>query len=90
MATIATKQAQKTADVRYRVALKNNKNIVVYIVRSSDDSQDYQVALVNGRVSSCNCKATKPCYHMRDVQAKEWAREAARREEYCSNFAIYE
>ena len=89
-ATIATKPAQKQADIRYRVSLKSNKNIVVYIVRSSDDTQDYQVTLCRGKVSSCSCPATKPCYHMKDVQAYEWAREAARREEYCSNFNIYE
>lgn len=91
MATIAkTRKQEKVADIRYRIQLKDRKHIVVYIVRSSDDTQDYHVTLVNGKVNNCQCRATKPCYHMRDVQAREWAREAARREEYCTEFSIYE
>jgi hypothetical protein len=88
MATTTT--ATKVADIRYRVALKNNKNIVVYIVRSSDDTQDYQVTLCRGKVNNCTCPARKPCYHMQQVQKREWEREAAKREEYCSSFNIYE
>lgn len=89
MAT-STKTAAKVADIRYRVQLKDRKNIVIYTVRSSDDTEEYQVTLVNGKVNNCQCRTTKPCYHMRDAQAFEWAREAARREEYCADFNIYE
>lgn len=67
----------KVADIRYRVALKNNPRIVVYIVRSSDDTTDYKVTVVRGKVSSCDCISHKPCYHMRDVQAREDERRAA-------------
>jgi len=65
--------ATKQADIRYRVELKG-KEIVVYKVHSSDDSQDYEVTVFEGKVSGCSCPATKPCYHMRDVQAREDAR----------------
>ncbi len=65
-----TQTAQKTADIRFRVELKN-KPIVIYKVRSSDDTQDYNVTVVRGKVNNCDCKSYKPCYHMRDVQAHE-------------------
>ena len=71
------KQVAKQADIRYRVELKNRSHIVVYKVRSSDDTQDYEVTLVRGRVNNCTCKATKPCYHMHDVQIREDARRQA-------------
>ena len=73
-----TQTAIKQADIRYRVELKNKPWIVVYKVRSSDDSTDYQVTVVNGRVSSCDCPAHgyghNNCYIKRDVQAHEDAR----------------
>lgn len=71
-----TQIAQKQADIRYRVALKNKPHIVIYIVRSSNDTQDYQVTVVHGRVNNCTCKSHKPCYHMRDVATKEAERVA--------------
>jgi hypothetical protein len=63
-------QTAKQADIRYRTEIKRN-GIVVYTVRSSDDTKDYEVTVVRGKVNNCTCKATKPCYHMRDVQARE-------------------
>lgn len=87
-----TQTAQKTADIRFRVELKNKPEIAVYIVRSSDDTRDYHVTVVRGKVSSCDCPATKPCYHWRDVQACEDARKSERlsREAYIQEFGIYE
>src|SRR5260221_11381183 len=70
------KTAQKTADIRFRVELKNKPWIVVYTVRSSDDTQDYHVTVVRGKVNNCDCISRKPCYHMRDVQVREDARKA--------------
>ncbi len=66
-----TQTAQKTADIRYRVELKNKPWIVVYKVRSSDDTQDYEVTVVRGKVNNCTCAARKPCYHMKGVQERE-------------------
>ncbi len=67
-------KVQKTADVRYRVELKNKPWIVVYKVASSDGTQVYDVTVVHGKVSNCTCVSYKPCYHMRDVQGREDAR----------------
>lgn len=69
-----TQTAQKTADIRFRVELKNKPWIVIYKVRSSDDTQDYDVTVVHGKVNNCTCPARKPCYHTRDVQTHEDAR----------------
>ncbi len=61
----------KQADIRFRVELKAKPWIVIYKVRSSDDTQDYDVTVVNGKVNNCTCAARKPCYHMTGVQARE-------------------
>ncbi len=68
-------QVQKQADIRYRVELKN-KPIVVYKVMSAFGVDMYDVTLVNGKVNNCTCPARKPCYHWRDVQAREDERKA--------------
>ena len=70
-------QVAKQADIRFRVELKNRSHIVVYKVRSSDDTQDYEVTLVRGKVNNCTCASRKPCYHMHDVQIREDARRQA-------------
>ena len=66
---------QKQADIRYRVALKAHPGIVIYKVRSSDDTEDYDVTLVDGKVNNCTCRekfnSSARCYHMRDCQARE-------------------
>lgn len=81
---------QKTADIRYRVSLKAHPGIVVYKVRSSDDTEDYDVTLVDGKVNNCTCRARKPCYHMRDCQAREDSRKQVRDEARTreNNFAL--
>lgn len=71
-----TQTAQKTADIRYRVEIKN-KPIVIYKVRSSDDTQTYDVTVVRGKVNNCTCKSYKPCYHMKGVQEREDERKSA-------------
>lgn len=71
---MATITVQKQADIRYRVALKQHPGIVVYMVRSSTDKEDYQVTFVDGKANNCTCPARKPCYHMRDCQSREDAR----------------
>ena len=69
----------KQADIRYRVELKAKPWIVIYKVRSSDDTQDYEVTLVRGHVNNCTCASRKPCYHMHDVQIAEDAHIARKR-----------
>lgn len=66
-----TQTATKQADIRFRVELKNKPWIVIYKVRSSDDTRDYNVTVIRGKVNNCDCDSRKPCYHMRDVQARE-------------------
>ena len=70
------KQATKVADLRYITTLKNKPYIRIYTYRSSDDTRDYQVTTVHGKVSSCSCPATKPCYHWNDAQAREDSRKS--------------
>ena len=72
-------QVAKQADIRFRVELKAKPWIVIYKVRSSDDTQDYDVTVVNGKVNNCTCKSYKPCYHMAGVQAREDAHIACKR-----------
>lgn len=64
-------QVQKQADLRYITTLKNKPYIKIYIYRSSDDSKDYEVTTVHGKVSSCTTPATHPCYICKDAQARE-------------------
>ncbi len=61
----------KQADIRYRVQLKDRPWIVVYKVASSNGVDMYDVTVVRGKVSSCGCPSRKPCYHWKDVQARE-------------------
>src|SRR5258708_39275383 len=72
-----TLKIQKQADIRFRVELKSRPRIVVYQVRSSDDTQTYDVTVGSGKVNNCTCKSYKPCYHMHDVQIREDARRVA-------------
>jgi hypothetical protein len=67
-------KVQKTADVRYRVELKDKPWITVYKVVSSNGVDVYDVTVCHGKVNNCTCIAHKPCYHMRDVQGREDAR----------------
>ncbi len=68
---MASTKIEKTADIRFRVELKNRPQVVVYKVRSSDDKEDYDVTIVRGKVNNCSCISRKPCYHMTGVAAKE-------------------
>jgi len=66
-----TQTGTKVADLRYITTLKNKPYIRVYIYRSSDDTKDYQVTTVHGKVSSCDTPATHPCYICKDAQRRE-------------------
>ena len=71
--TQATK-TQKQVQVLSRIQFKVDSRKVVYNVRSSDGTQVYQTFLFNGKACSCTCKATKPCYHMTQLEAREASR----------------
>ncbi len=68
-----TKQVQVIA----RYEIKRNSH-VVYLVRSSNGKDEYHTTLVNGRATGCSCPATKPCYHMRQLEQREAERSKAR------------
>ncbi len=73
---MTTQTVTKVADLRYITTLKNKPYIRVYIYRSSDDTKDYQVTTVHGKVSSCDTPATHPCYICKDAQRREDERKA--------------
>ena len=84
-----TMRREREATILYRVALKQHPGIVVWQVLSSDGVTKYDVTMVRGKVNNCTCKATKPCYHMTAVQAREDERSSQMREFYCQTFEIY-
>lgn len=68
---VALAKPQKKVQVIARVQFKNDTRKVVYFVRSSDGKKEYQTFLFEGHATSCNCPATKPCYHMNQCEAIE-------------------
>ncbi len=77
--TNKTQKQAKAVKVISRIQFKVDSRKVVYNVRSSDGTQVYQTFLFNGKACSCTCKATKPCYHMTQLEEKEASRQEARR-----------
>lgn len=81
----STATISKQADIRYRVELRAHSSIVIYKVKSSDGQRDYEVTLVNGKISSCTCPAHQKqnvrCYIMAGVAEKELEVQARRRQE---------
>jgi hypothetical protein len=73
----ARKQAIKEVTVLARVEFKCDSRKVVYKVLSSNEKDTYITTLFNGKACSCTCPATKPCYHMVQLEAREAARNAA-------------
>lgn len=63
-------KVQKQVQIIARIAIKNS-NLVVYKVRSSNGKDTYQTTFYNGKASGCTCPATKPCYHMTQLQKRE-------------------
>lgn len=66
----------KQVQIIARVEFKSDARKVVYFNRSSNGADIYQTSLFDGRVTSCNCPATKPCYHMTQCEAIEKLRKA--------------
>ena len=71
-----TTTAPKTVSVIARYQLKRNGH-VVYTVRSSNGQDTYNTTLVNGKATGCSCPATKPCYHMTQLEQREAERAEA-------------
>ncbi len=68
-----SQKAQKVVNVIARYFMKRNGH-VVYAVRSSNGVDTYCTTIINGKATGCTCPATKPCYHMIQLEAKEAAR----------------
>src|SRR5260221_8042194 len=69
-------KTQKQVQIIARITIKKN-GIVVYKVRSSNGKDIYQTTFLNGKATGCTCPATKPCYHMTQLQAREDGRIAS-------------
>src|SRR5690348_1468135 len=67
-------KTQKQVQVIARIELKQHPGIIVYKVRSSNGVDVYETVIAYGKASSCTCPATKPCYHMTQLEAKEQER----------------
>lgn len=68
-----SQKTQKVVQVIARYFIKRN-HAVVYSVRSSNGADTYCTTIINGKATGCTCPATKPCYHMVQLEAKEAAR----------------
>lgn len=75
-AATKTRKAEKVVNIIARIEFKADPRKVVYLVRSSDGTKEYQTCLFDGNATSCNCPSTspRPCYHMTQLEAKEAAR----------------
>ena len=85
-----TQTATREVTILARCQFKNNPKAAGYQVLSSNGVDKYEVHVYNGKATSCNCPAKKPCYHLIGVQAYE----DARREQYrefefqCGSYSI--
>ena len=70
-----TQTATKVVQVIARITYKRNPKAVTYLVRSSNGIDQYQTTIYNGKAVSCSCPATKPCYHMKQLETREASRQ---------------
>ena len=68
--------ATKVVHIIARYA-SHTSGLVNYKVRSSDGKSEYCTRLLNGKAQCCSCPATKPCYHMKQLEQIEVERSAA-------------
>ena len=69
-------QTPKTVHIVARYFIKRN-GAVVYLVRSSNGTDQYTTTIVNGHATGCTCPAVKPCYHMTQLEHREAERQPA-------------
>lgn len=76
----ATKKqtTEKTVQMIARYEWKSDHRKVAYRVRSSDGATEYTTYLFDGKATSCDCPARKPCYHMVQLEQHEAATQAER------------
>jgi hypothetical protein len=66
----------KEVQIIARVEFKCDSRKVCYQVLSSDGVTKYTTCLLAGKAVGCDCPATKPCYHMAQVEQYEALRSA--------------
>jgi hypothetical protein len=71
MKTISKKQL-RAVTVLVRYFIKATQTVVLYI--ENDKGDRYYTRLQENGVHTCNCKATKECYHIKACVASELAR----------------
>lgn len=71
--TKSTKQVQIIAhyEIKKDHSFRPLVGHVAYLIRSSDGQSEYCCTLINGKASGCTCPARKPCYHMKQLEARE-------------------
>ncbi len=73
MTTTATR-TKKEVQIVARYQFKNDARKVAYRVHSSDGRKEYTCFLFDGKATSCECPARKPCYHMIQLEQREQER----------------
>ena len=79
---MAAKKVAKQVTVIARVQFKCDDRKVVYLVRASNGTDQYETTMFDGKATGCTCPSKKPCYHMKGVEALE-----SKRREVASQFA---
>lgn len=74
MKTISKKQL-RAVTILVRYFIKATQAVVLYVMNDRGDK--YYVRLQENGVHTCNCKATKECYHIKACVASEQARKFA-------------
>src|SRR3954470_12775948 len=74
MKTISKKQL-RAVTILVRYFIKATQAVVLYV--ENDKGARYYVRLQENGVHTCNCKATKECYHIKACVASEQARKFA-------------
>jgi Na+-translocating ferredoxin:NAD+ oxidoreductase RnfC subunit len=72
----ATRQSTKTVQIIARIVFKSDNRKVIYLVRSSNGIDQYEVHMFDGKACSCTCPSRKPCRHMAGAESKEQERAA--------------
>ncbi len=71
-----TRKEQKTVQIIARIVFTADNRKVVYLVRSSNGVDQYEVHMFDGKACSCTCPSRKPCRHMAGTEQIERIRSA--------------
>jgi len=74
---VVSKKELRQVTVLVRYLIKSTKSVILYV--ENDRGDRYYVTLNRNGNHSCNCKATKACYHIARARELENARIEARK-----------